>query len=459
MSQAARFIAMSISVAAIVASLAIASTSTVAQGPPETPQNARPTNSTAWPPQNGIEIIIEWDVVANADEYEVRWTRDGEEKRAIVPRADWEGTQQTYRDYWLPDPEPGIYDFTVRARNAFGTSEWSRIVRHQVRETPEPPQAVVDGTDLVLSWFRPAGATSFEVCWMHEDGDCSEPYSFARVAESSLRIHDARPGEYQVTLRETGIRISETLRETSTWISDWSPWTFIVMPDSGQVAAAPADESDRFDTWRPEPNPQGTLDAPQYLRVQLNGSRLHFEWDPLPGAAGYHLSQERPEAGWWSTQAPRKTLQGLPSGMHCFRVLAYESVDGGGFRSGQWSQYLAVDVPAMHSRGLSASAIEVEPSRDGRAYWLVTAEWRGVAGAGRYQARWRELRPKSTVTYPTTLASRAQEGEQSVYTAELRTRYPSTLQISLRVEVDGQWSQWTEWLDLNAEPHESPAGD
>ena len=447
MPQAARFSSLSVCIAAIVASLAIAATSTVAQGPPETPQNARPTNSTAWPPQNGIEIIIEWDVVADADEYEVRWTRDGEEKRAIVPRADWEGTQQTDRDYWLSDPEPGIYDFTVRARNAFGASEWSRTVRHQVRETPEPPQAVVDGTDLVLSWFRPDGATSFEVCAMREYGGCNEPYAFAHVAESSLRIHDAHPGEYQVMVREEGA-----------WLSDWSPWMFIVVADRGPSEAASTDEPEQFYIWRPEPNPQGTLDGPQNFRVRLSGSQLHFGWDPLPGAAGYYITQERPEAAYWRTRAPRKTLQGLPAGTHYFRVLAYETLDDGGFWPGQWSDTLAVEVPEMRSRGLSASAIEIEPSRDGRAYWLVTAEWRGVAGAGRYQARWRELRPRFTLSHPIVLASRGQQGEQSVYTAELRTRYPSTLQISLRVETDGEWSPWTEWLDLYAEPRKSSAG-
>lgn len=447
MPQAARFSSLSACIAAIVASLAIALTSTVAQGPPETPQNARPTNAVAWPPQNGIEIIIEWDVVADADEYEVRWTRDGEEKRAIVPRADWEGTQQTDRDYWLSDPEPGIYDFTVRARNAFGASEWSRTVRHQVRETPEPPQAVVDGTDLVLSWFRPDGAASFEICVMREYGGCNEPYAFAHIAESSLRVPNAEPGEYQVMVREEGA-----------WLSDWSPWTFIVVADRRPSEAAFTDEPEQFYIWRPEPNPQGTLDGPQNFRVQLSGSRLHFGWDPLPGAAGYYITQERPEAAYWRTRAPRKTLQGLPSGTHYFRVLAYESFDHGGSRSGQWSQYLTVEVPEMHSWGLSASAIESEPSRGGRAYWLVTAEWRGVAGAGRYQARWRELRPRFTLSHPIILASRALEGEQPIYTAELRTRYPSTLQISLRVETDGEWSPWTEWLDLDAEPRKSSAG-
>lgn len=458
MSQTARLAFMSICTAAIVASFAISLAGANAQGPPETPQNARPTHALAWPPQNGIEIIIEWDVVADADEYEVRWIRDGEEKRVIVPREDWEGTQYTSRDYWLRDPEPGIYDFAVRARNTLGTSEWSRTVRHQVRETPEPPRAVVDGTDLVFSWFRPNDATSFEICWMREYGGCSEPHSFARVAEASLRIHDARPGEYQVMLRETGIWISEALRETYAWLSDWSPWTFIVMPDRGLSAAAPIDEPDRFDIWRPEPNSQGTLDGPQNLRVQLNGSRLHFEWDSLPGAEGYFLSQERPEAGWWRTQAPRKTVQGFPPGTHYFRVLANGAIDNGGHRAGQWSDDLVVDVPVMRSRGLAASAIETRPSHSGNAYWLVTAEWRGVAGAGHYQARWRELRPGSTVTHPTILASRAQEGERSVYTTELRTRYPSTLQISLRVEVGGEWSPWTEWLDLDAMAPESSTG-
>lgn len=423
------------------------------QAPPDTPQNARPTRSIAQPPQNGISIGIKWDVVADADEYEVRWIRDGKEERVVLPREDWEGVNATpqvtsYRDYWLEDPEPGVYDFAVRARNALGNSEWSPTIRHHMRNTPAPPQAVVDGADLVFSWFRPDGATSFDICWMREYGGCFGLSSFARVTEANLRIPNARPGEYQVMLRESGA-----------WTSDWSPWTFITMPDRGLPESAFIDEPDPYRAWRPEPSPLGTLPGPQGLRVRFNGSWLHFEWDALPGAGAYALCRARPEGGCWHTQAPRKTLQGLPAGTHYFRVLGWEFQDDGGFRGGQWSDEVVVEVPEMHGRRLSASAIAIEPVADGVSNSLVTAEWVGVANAERYQVRWRERYPGYTVDHPVAPVRRSLEGERSGYTAQLRTRGPLTLEISLRVDVNGEWSSWTDWLALDPAPRQPSTDD
>ena len=437
---------VSICIAAIVASFAILLTNTAAQGPPETPQNAGPTFSSAWPPQNGIAIVIEWDVVADADEYEVRWVRGDTEERIVLPREDWEGTQQTRRDYFLVNPEPGIYDFAVRARNALGSSEWSRTIRHQVGDTPAPPQAVVDGADLLLTWFSPDDKTSFPLCWMYEYGGCND--SFTTVTGSSLRISDVRPGEYQVMLREA-----------SAWSSDWSPWTFVVVPDRGLPASAYGDEPEPYYAYRTEPNPLGTLPRPERLRARFNGSRLWFDWDAVPGAGSYSLCQTRPVGACWHTRAPGKTLQGFPEGTHYFHVLAHEYFADGGSRGGPWSDEAAIDVPAMHSHGLSASAIAIEPVGDANSYWLVTAEWRGVAGAERYQVHWLERHPGFTVTHPVVFARRPVEDERTVYTAQLRTRRPSTLQISLRVEVDGEWSTWTEWLALDAAPQEPAGGE
>ena len=441
---------VSICIAAIVASFAILLTNTAAQGPPETPQNARPTGAISWPPQNGIEIIIEWDVVADADEYEVRWVRGGEEERVVVPREDWEGTQQAYRDYWLANPEPGIYDFAVRARNALGNSEWSHTVRHHVRDTPAQPQAVVDGADLLFSWFRPNGATSFEICWMREYGGCNDPYSFARLTETSLRIPNALPGEYQVMLRESG-----------DWVSDWSPWTFVVVPNRGSPASALTDEPKPRDSYPglPTPYEPGSLPSPERLRAYFNGSSLRLEWDPVPEDGVYDLCKVRPYGGCWKANSTYKTLQGLPAGTHYFRVLPPEHPTDDGTYRGPWSDEVAVDVPAMHSHGLSASAIAIEPAGDANSYWLVTAEWRGVAGAERYQVHWLERHPGFTVTHPVVFARRPLEDERPVYTAQLRTRRPPTLQISLRVEVDGEWSTWTEWLALDAAPQEPAGGD
>ena len=453
MSRAGRLVCLPICIVAAVAAFGILFANAAAQGPPETPQNARPTRAAPWPPSNGIAIIIEWDVVADADEYEVRWVRDGHEERAVVPRKDWEGMESatlvtSYRDYWLRDPEPGVYDFAVRARNAGGNSEWSPTIRHHVRDTPAPPQAIVDGVDLVFSWSRSDGATGFEVCWMREYGGCSDS-SFARVTETNLRIPNVRPGEYQVMLRESGV-----------WLSDWSPWTFITMPDRGLPESAFVDEPDPFYVWRPEPNDLGTLPGPQGLRVRFNGSQLRFDWDVLPGAGEYALCRTRPEGGCWNTRVPRKTLQGLPAGTHYFRVLGWEFLVDGGFRGGQWSDEIVVEVPEMHSRQLSASVITIEPSAGAVSKRLVTAEWLGIDGAERYQVLWRARHPGYTVTYPVVLARRVPEGEQrTAYTAELRTRVPSALEIALRVYVDGEWSSWTDWIALDVAPSESLTDD
>lgn len=454
MPRVGRLVCLLICIVAAVAAFGILFANAVAQGPPETPQNARPTRATPWPPSNGIAIIIEWDVVADTDEYEVRWVRDGHEERVVVPREDWEGVESTtivtsYRDYWLWYPEPGVYDFAVRARNAAGDSEWSPTVRHHVRDTPAPPQVVVDGADLVFSWSRPDGATSFEICWMREYRGCFEPSSFARVTEANLRFTNARPGEYQVMLREAGA-----------WTSDWSPWTFITMPDRGLPESAFIDEPDPHDAWRPEPSDFGTPSGPKHLRVSIGSRWLRFDWDALPDADTYALCRARVEGGCWYTRVPHKTLQCLSAGTHYFRVLGWEYLAQGGPHDGQWSDEIAVEVPEMYGCRLSASVIAIEPSAGAASKRLVTAEWLGIEGAERYQVLWRARHPGYTVTYPVVLARHAPEGEQrTAYTAELRTRVPSTLEISLRVYVDGEWSSWADWIALDVEPSESLTDD
>ena len=452
MPRVGRLICLAISIVAAVAAFGILFANAAAQSPPETPQHARPTRSNPWPPSNGIAIIIEWDVVADADEYEVRWARGGHEERAVVPREDWEGVESTtivtsYRDYWLRYPEPGVYDFAVRARNAGGDSEWSPTVRHHVRDTPAPPQAVVDGADLVFSWSRPDGATGFEICWMREYGGCPDS-SFARVTKANLRIPNARPGEYQVMLRESGV-----------WTSDWSPWTFITMPDRGLPESAFIDEPDSFYVWRPEPNDWGTLSGPKHLRVSVGSRWLRFDWDALPGAGAYALCQTRPEGGCWETRAPHKTLQGLPAGTHYFHVLGWEFLADGGFRGGQWSDEIAAEVPETHTRQLSASAIAIKPVAGAVSKRLVTAEWLSIDGAERYQVRWRERYPGYTVTHSVVSARRSLEEERAAYASQLRTRVTSALEISLRVRINGEWGSWTDWIALDVEPREPLADD
>ena len=238
-----------------------------------------------------IAGMFSWDIVADADEYEVQYSEHGESE-------DWTTLYKGAANETNNKPSaPDVYDFRVRAIKGNNEGKWSKTLVVNI-EFPAPGMLMYDMFRNDFSWQFVPGATKYELEILNIT---TQETTTIETPNNQKRLELAK-GDYSVKVR--------AVKEASDPI--YSPWSsdvlFIIKPMPGQF--------------------------------KYNPGLKELSWDSVAGANTYEVRKEG-SFGFEYLGPDTEFILDLPAGQYKFRVRGGD--DMANWWSA-WSEELVVDV-------------------------------------------------------------------------------------------------------------------
>ncbi|MCG8500194.1 MAG: fibronectin type III domain-containing protein, partial [Firmicutes bacterium] len=283
--------------------------------PAEVPDNIRLKAAST-------SIMIQWDEVDGATGYEIR--------------ADDALQSVTEAVYIHEGLKPNTtYRYQVRAVNAYGAGEWSRIVEKSTLSQGAPAiptniRGTSTDTSITIQWDPAADATGYEL-------------------------------ETDTVLRS----VTDTVyRHTGLEPATWHRYRVRAVNDKGK--------SEWSDVFRKSTLFQGIPETPANIRAAVTSTGILLEWDEVLGASGYVVEADG---------APQSVAEAVyhhtglePGTWHRYRIKAVNA-----YGAGEWSQVFK--QATLSTEELNAPAgIEAAATRTS-----ITLTWEDVPGASGYE--------------------------------------------------------------------------
>lgn len=290
---------------------AAASGTTLVAPPGAPPANLRSTGIT----QTGITLA--WDAVVGATGYDIK-----------VDGTDIFNVSNPYSHTGLQPNSTHTY--SVRAKNAGGTSVWSTVLtKTTLPNPPNPPTSVTatsSSTSITVNWSPVADATGYEI---------ETSSGIVDVGTNTIYTHIGLTPDTQYTYRVRG--------KNTGGAGNWSP--------------AITKSTSAFSPW-----------TPLNVNAAATNTSVILTWDSVGGASGYDIEVDGVVVNNGSST---NYIHGglIPGTQHSYRV---RSINSGG--KSDWSQEVVVttlaDIPPVPSN-LQAN----------KSYNQVTLTWSPVQGA------------------------------------------------------------------------------
>lgn len=290
---------------------AAASGTTLVAPPGAPPANLRSTGIT----QTGITLA--WDAVTGATSYDIKI--DGIDIFNVSSPYSHTGLQPN-----------STHTYSVRAKNAGGTSVWSTVLtKTTLPNPPNPPASVTatsSSTSITVNWSPVADATGYEI---------ETSSGIVDVGTNTTYTHIGLTPDTQYTYRVRG--------KNTGGAGNWSP--------------ALTKSTSAFSPW-----------TPLNVNAAATNTSVILTWDSVGGASGYDIKVDGVVVNNGSST---NYIHGglIPGTKHSYQV---RSINSGG--KSDWSQEVVVttlaDVPPVPSNLLA-----------NKSYNQITLTWSPVQGA------------------------------------------------------------------------------
>ncbi|MFN7252527.1 MAG: OmpL47-type beta-barrel domain-containing protein [Anaerobacillus sp.] len=348
-----------------------------------------PSNFT-YKVQNGNDIVLSWNGVANANNYRVYQIVNGEK----ILRSTITGTSVTYSNR----PE-GEYQYEVSAFSTrFGESESSGILAFSVvHPTMEPPanliHAVNSATQFTLSWDVAPHATSYKV-YQVVDG---QKVLRTTTSNRNVTYSSMAPGEYTYLVHAVSNRFGES-----------SVGTQVKVTLNGQTMATPTN----------------------FTYSILNGNDISLRWTSVQYANSYRVYQviNGEKVLSRTVTGTTVTIANAPAGEYQYIVHSVSSLLGESPEGAEVA--ISLVHPVMEAPSNFTS--RVQNGND------VVLTWSSVPFANNYKIYEvinGVLELRRTVTTLSTTLSNESEGEHTYVVHSLSSRFGESVEGSQIAQV------------------------
>ena len=214
-------------------------------------------------------LRVQWDEVAEATGYDVRWGAAAQPARQTA--------RVTEPEFTTPALSPGVaHAFDVSACNDAGCSEPSPEVQGSVEQEPpadwaSPNFRAVDGSPPLIRWDAYPDATGYTV-------EFTAPINWTGRKDNGYAEMSNEGPEYTMRAKAHG----------DGWETDWTDWFNTCRPPyahQGGVGDSPSctEAPDESHVWA----------APSF-RVNEGTTPPQIEWNPYPNATGYTVEFTAP---------------------------------------------------------------------------------------------------------------------------------------------------------------------
>ena len=304
---------------------------------------------------DGTSLAVSWGAPARAESYAVAYSADGGGTWATATPKQT-GTRLTISGV----DGATTYTVRVRARNAAGSSGWTRSapVASAAPDAVASVSVTHNGSSLAVTWAAPARATHYDVTYY--GGGVNARAAWSRAGTSLTITCDVRPGHENQSCVSGGTAYTVGVRARNA--AGESAWT-----SSGPASHTPA----------------AAPDAVASVSVVHKGSSLAVSWEAPARATHYDVTYTDANDIAWQRAAWNRAGAG---------ITITANVDGGAAIDST-KTYL-VGVRARNAAGESAwtnSASAAVPAPDRAEIWFVTP------GAGKVDVY--VVRPARTASY------------------------------------------------------------
>ena len=305
--------------------------------------------------QGSLSVSVDWDDVAGADDYLVRW------RIAASDDALYAGVRPTSSNADITVADYGTWVVQVQACNGEGCGSAAALqFEVEPEPAPDPPAAptglevstTINSLDMSVTWDAVEGAEFYSVLWKWLDGARDETVNVTSATDTGIDITVDRYGRWRV--QAGACRLLDDGKES--------------------VCGAYASQEVVLEQFVPA--------QPQSLAVSATPGELDLAatWDAVTGADSYSVSWRRTGVDFESAN-----LVSVTAASAGFTVSGY----------GEW----VVRVRACHGETCGQGAYQrahILPGQPQNLTVGVTAgslnlsvTWDAAAGADSYKVRWR----------------------------------------------------------------------